>query len=71
MSSVVYIRQVLEIANMNYTVLVRNSLKKVSRLRLAVRPLSLVAACDIKELMHRDWATLRRCGTLLWRDRHS
>ena len=65
MSSVVYVRQVLAIANMNFTVLVRNSLKEVSRLQLAVRPLSLVAACDIKELMRRDWATLRRHGTFL------
>ena len=44
---------------------------KVSRVRLAVRPLSLVATYDIKELMFRDWATQRRCGTFLQRDRHS
>ena len=64
MTSVVYI---------NYTVFVINSLKEVSRIRLAVRPLSLVATYDLKELMFRDWATQnkRRRGTFLQRDRHS
>ena len=41
------------------------TLMKVSRVRLAVRLLSLVATYDIKELMLRDWATLRRRGTFL------
>ena len=64
MTSVVYI---------NYTVFVINSLKEVSRIRLAVRPLSLVATYDLKELMFRDWAAQnkRRRGTFLQRDRHS
>ena len=42
-----------------------NSLQEVSRVRLAVRLLSLVATYDIKELMLHDWATLRKRGTFL------
>ncbi len=65
MSSVVYFRQALTIANINYTVLVINSLKEASHVRLAVCLLSLVAIYDIKELILRDWATLRRRDTFL------
>ena len=63
--SVVYVPQVLAIENMNYTVLVQ----KLSQgnFARAIGCSSIVSGCHVrhKELMFRDWATLRRRGTFL------
>ena len=64
-SSGVYFRQVLAIADMIYTALLIKLSQGSFAPTIGYCVLSLVATYDIKELMCRDWATLKRRGTFL------